>query len=318
MVRVPENTGAADRKRRRRRKKHRRPRGRTVALTLWYRERYGFTMNAAEIILLMLGFLSVSISFFVGKQGKDQVEEERSEDGFSRDLWTDKEEEMIREQITRILSEEKNDIVVETTNILNRRSNEKIMEFDEFSSQVMAKISHNHDEVVFMYNLLSEKEKEWKEAAAKRPVADKEPVPETAAPEPEAQKTYTAATPVPEAPASPAAVPDKQEVRTVGKTQVTGLEQLARRTKDGAKGAQAVPGQIAAADSGQMELDGAAQSVQAVTETADNLPSGGAGSLNDQIIKLHKQGKSVVEISRELNVGQGEVKLTIALYGGSR
>ncbi len=39
---------------------------------------------------------------------------------------------------------------------------------------------------------------------------------------------------------------------------------------------------------------------------------------NNQILKLHKQGKSVVEISKELNVGQGEVKLTLALYGGKR
>lgn len=289
-------------------------------------------MNAAEIILLMLGFLSVSISFFVGKQGKDKVEEEHGENGFSRDLWTDKEEEMIREQIARILSEEKNDIVVETTNILNRRSNEKIMEFDEFSSQVLAKISHNHDEVVFMYNMLTDKEKEWREAAAKRPVAVREPVSATAPPEPEKQKTYTATESVPETPVPPlpeavSPKPDVPSVRAaaptradsvvspaVGKTQVTGLEQLARHTKEGARAAQAVPGQIAATDAETPEAGGRTQAAQ----TADKPSADGVGSLNDQIIKLHKQGKSVVEISRELNVGQGEVKLTIALYGGSR
>lgn len=288
-------------------------------------------MNAAEIILLMLGFLSVSISFFVGKQGKDKVEEERGEEGFSRDLWTDKEEEMIREQIARILSEEKNDIVVETTNILNRRSNEKIMEFDEFSSQVMAKISHNHDEVVFMYNMLTDKEKEWRETAAKRPVVIKEPVQEIETKESEEQKVYTAAKPVEEVPVSPPAakldIPSAGEASsahtdssrgTAGRTQVTGLEQLARHTKEGAKAVQAVPGQIAAAELGTRESESAAQSAQAGGQSSNKPSAGGVGSLNEQIIKLHKQGRSVVEISRELNVGQGEVKLTIALYGGSR
>lgn len=271
-------------------------------------------MNAAEIILLMLGFLSVSISFFVGKQGKDEVHEVQGADGFSRDLWTDREEEMVREQITRILKEEKEDIVVETTNILNRRSNEKIMEFDEFSSQLLAKINHNHEEVVFMYNMLSEKEKEWKEAAAKRPAAVKEPVREVIRPKPDKAeaKTEVKVPPVKTVPVVTEA-PAEEMIKTAeekpaevasGKTQVTGLELLARHTKGTQKAAKAENGQNAAADSGQV-----------MAGTEDKSPS---GSLNDQIVKLHRQGKSVVEISRELNVGQGEVKLTIALYGGNR
>jgi hypothetical protein len=33
---------------------------------------------------------------------------------------------------------------------------------------------------------------------------------------------------------------------------------------------------------------------------------------------MHKEGKSVLEISKALNIGQGEVKLIIALYGGKK
>ena len=40
-----------------------------------------------------------------------------------------------------------------------------------------------------------------------------------------------------------------------------------------------------------------------------------SGSVNLQIQKMHKEGKSVLEISKALNIGQGEVKLVIALYG---
>ena len=37
--------------------------------------------------------------------------------------------------------------------------------------------------------------------------------------------------------------------------------------------------------------------------------------LNAQMLALHEQGKSVLEISKLLHVGQGEVKLIISLYG---
>lgn len=42
----------------------------------------------------------------------------------------------------------------------------------------------------------------------------------------------------------------------------------------------------------------------------------GQGNVNEKIKELHKQGKSVLEISKQLNIGQGEVKLVLALYGG--
>ena len=35
----------------------------------------------------------------------------------------------------------------------------------------------------------------------------------------------------------------------------------------------------------------------------------------EEVLKLHKQGKSVLEISKAMGMGQGEVKLIIGLYG---
>ncbi len=42
---------------------------------------------------------------------------------------------------------------------MNRLCNDKIMAVDEFSQQILEKIDANHQEVVFMYNMLSEKKK---------------------------------------------------------------------------------------------------------------------------------------------------------------
>lgn len=216
-------------------------------------------MIAAEVVLLILGFISVSVSFFVGNRQKSAFAMERAEaESGARDIWTEKEEDMVREQIHSILEEEKETVMAETTQSLNRKSNEKIMEFDEFSSQVLEKINHNHEEVVFMYSMLDEKEKELKDAMVKKPVQSKP------------KKTV---------PSTPGAGQEKKE-KTVKK-------EITRPVPD----SEPVTGK----------------------EMKDEKES-----TNGKIVSMYKQGKSVLEISKELNIGQGEVKLMIALYGGNR
>lgn len=291
-------------------------------------------MNIAEILLLILGFMSVSISFFMGNREKSKVPEGAEEDTFSRDIWTEKEEELVRDQVTRILKEERENVVVETTNLLNRRSNEKIMEFDEFSSQLMAKINHNHDEVVFMYNMLTEKEKEWKEAAA---VSKPQPKakPQSDAPVRQAvdvqvlEETAPSPMPSPSVTPLPEVKPIKRQ-KVVGENavpaskstakQATGLEQLTKRAKEAANDVPRKPRRepdktaIVEQPSGAVPEQAAAQ-MERMPETTENSST---DNVNNKIVKMYRQGKSIVEISKLLNVGQGEVKLTIALYGGNR
>lgn len=238
------------------------------------------SMNVAEIILLLLGFASISISFFMGN--KEQPETEKAtpgEEETSKSVWTRKEEEIVQERIRSILNKEKEEILAETAEALSRRSNEKIMEFDEFSRQLLEKINHNHEEVVFMYNMLSEKEKEWKEEAA-RPVK-KEPLPEKIA----------------------EAAAEEEDVR-----QPEEANAEAGQTEEKETGSQAETLSALAAPVKKQK-----------TESGSAGPAApAAGGINDRMIKLYREGKSVLEISKELNVGQGEVRLTIALYGGNR
>lgn len=220
-------------------------------------------MNTAEIVLLVLGFISISISCFIGnKKNADDIPERVSE-GDSRDIWTEKEENMVREQIHSILSEEKENILAETTDHLNRKSNEKIMEFDEFSSQLLEKINHNHEEVVFMYSMLNEKEKELKEDVAKRTVK-------------------------------------KKAVSTDASSEIHEKKEESKKSAAGHK-----------AGNTQMKAE------KEPGHSSKKEPGTSAESANEEIINMYKQGKSVLEISKELNIGQGEVKLMIALYGGN-
>lgn len=227
-------------------------------------------MNAAEIILLILGFLSISISFFVGKKEKNSDISETAEYQ-SRDIWTEKEETMVREQIETILSEERENVIAETTDQLNRKSNEKIMEFDDFSAQLMEKINHNHEEVVFMYNMLNEKEKELKEAAAKKGPVDK----------------------------------------------TSGITAVERTNKQVLKTTNKKAAKPAADKKGTSKID-ADTKPQAAKPEAEKSENPDDSSVTKNIIHMYKQGKSVLEISKELDIGQGEVKLMISLYGGNK
>lgn len=218
-------------------------------------------MNAAEIILLILGFVSISVSFFVGNRREDKDGTGGAGETASRDIWTEKEEELVREQVKEILGDERDHMIAETTDLLNRKSNEKIMEFDEFSSQILEKINRNHEEVVFMYNMLNEKEKELKEEAVKKIVKKQE----------KAEKLV-----------SEASAPS-------GAEPVSGVSKAAAKPKT--------------------------PKAKSAAKKQASVPQ---GTTNDAIIQMYKEGKTVLDISKELNIGQGEVKLMIALYGGNK
>lgn len=273
--------------------------------------------------MLVFGFLSISISFFMGNREKAGGEERSEEDGFSRDVWTEKEEELVRGRIQSVLEEEKENTLAETTDILNRKSNEKIMEFDEFSSQLMEKINHNHEEVVFMYNMLTAKEEEWKEAAAQPKTLPKKP---KESPKPDQANDVSAQEPVPVSGTEHVQVEgvshpqvDKvshPRVDEVSHPPITGLEQLAKSHPAKTKAAGHRPEQGAAGQ--EPRIPQAVKPEQSAGPEKERAGVPVPDNRNDQILKMHRQGKSVVEISKELNVGQGEVKLTLALYGGNR
>lgn len=237
-------------------------------------------MNATEIILLILGFASVSISFFVGnkKLYGEEPETEESEN-VSRNIWTEKEEKMVREQVSTILQEEKENILADTIDSLNRKSNEKIMEFDEFSTQVLEKINHNHEEVVFMYSMLNEKEKQLKDEVVQRTVQKKEQ--------------------------NIAKKEEPQQVAEAKETKAAPTKKTAKKRSDSSESQKNKM-------TGEKKAENVSEVVGEKVEEKENVGS------SEKILSMYKQGKSVLEISKELNMGQGEVKLMIALYGGNK
>ena len=64
-----------------------------------------------------------------------------------------------KEQQIELFNSVSEDTIVKTDDYLSKLSNEKIMAVSEYSDQILEKIARNHEEVVFLYNILNHKEK---------------------------------------------------------------------------------------------------------------------------------------------------------------
>lgn len=195
-------------------------------------------LTTIEIVILMMGFVAICLSFFVGNKEKNEQ--------MPKMQISEETKEQFKKEMDLYLDEKKEQTISETEGYLNRKSNEKIMEFDEFSSQILEKINHNHEEVVFMYQMLSEKEEQLKKHFFKG--AEKKPN--------QAAKI----------------MPKEDSSRKESKKSDEKIQKQEKKIRE--------------------EKD-----------------------LNAQMLALYEQGKSVLEISKLLHVGQGEVKLIISLYG---
>lgn len=234
-------------------------------------------MTIWEIVLLIAGFACVCLSFFVAR-GRDDIQPDDQEVQGATNVWTEKEEQIIRDRVTQLVEERQSELLDAAQDQMNHLCNEKIMAVDEFSGQLLEKIENNHQEVVFMYNMLNEKEKEV------RKIMTEPVVKEVQTEKPKNQKTKLAEPKAKETQKKPAAVKPKEV------TQAPSVP--APAAKPVAKPAVK----------------------QKETASVKNVP----GNINLKIQKMYREGKSILEISKALDIGQGEVQLVIALYGGRR
>lgn len=267
-------------------------------------------MTGIEIILIIIGFACICISFFVSTKKYAVIQAE--EDGVqSASVWSPREEEMIRERVQTIMTEQENRFVDETEDQMGRLCNEKIMAIDEFSQQLLEKIDNNHQEVVFMYNMLNEKEKDIKQLMTESvqvPVVER-PVERTVERPVEANEVLQ------ESPIQP-----QQKSRAETGTRQISQQPLfpEKKKKPGQKRPQTAIELMS--ERAQKEKKDLPQKASVASSADSKGKSSGipSANVNLQIQKMYKEGKSVLEISRELNIGQGEVKLVIALYGGRK
>lgn len=227
-------------------------------------------MDLLEIVLILSGLIIIIISSrMIDRTGKTSGQQP------IRLNMEDYEEELKQFQgrVTEQLSELKEEIIIRTDDELSSLSNEKIMAVGEYSDQILEKIKHNHEEVVFLYNMLSEKEKELKAAVLTM---------------------------------STTGLKAREEALSV---ETNAVEPERKRVT----GIQQVQSQRAKATVSPASKEKQSEPKLTLEHEADQ----GANN-NTQILSLYSKGKSIVEISKLLGLGQGEVKLVIDLFRGRK
>ena len=158
-------------------------------------------------------------------------------------------------------------------NLTIKISNEKIMSVNDYSSQILEKIDVNHKEVVFLYDMLNQKEDAIKETVY----------------EFDSEKNK---------------LQEMMENTELLLKQIKGLDNREN---------------ITTVSSEKLENRQAIRIMESVKVIENHLETEQESDAitsqqKEKILQLYKQGKSVLDISKALKRGQGEVKLIIGLY----
>ncbi len=243
-------------------------------------------MSGLEIVIVILGILFVIISILIVDNSNNKHEQPSVIDADGFEL-TDEEENIIKDKVREIIENE-TEILLDDSDIkLSHISNDKIMAINEFSEQVVEKIESNHKDVIFLYDMLQKKQDEIKETLRE---AEEERVRYSAEIIKEAEKAEAIMK------AAAAVKPaEEQKESTVVAPKTTTTKTTAKTKKPAAKSKPTV------------------RNISPVD--LPDVPESNEINRNEKILQLYKQKKTVLEISKALGMGQGEVKLIIDLYG---
>lgn len=236
-------------------------------------------MGILEIVLLIAGIIIFTGSFFLPLGGEKNTGIDKK--AAKEEIHGLVEEEMntVRSKMQDKMEETSEDAIEKAERSLERLTNEKIMAVNEYSDTVLQEIHKNHEEVMFLYDMLNSKHANIKDTVSKMDKAVKASENKTAENKTAENKTTA----------------DKNAVdkTAADKTAGTMAEEKIADTSQ-------TESLIQPENSPEIGFMG-----ETVQEGQNN---------NEKILEMHRQGKSTVAIAKELGLGVGEVKLVIDLY----
>ena len=248
-------------------------------------------MGFTEILFILLGISAFAASFIIPEKlsgqdsGNFKIEEEKIKELVEEEV----------KQATFQLEEKVEETISATTEkterYMERISNEKIMAIQEYSDTVLSQINKNHEEAVFLYDMLNNKHIQVKNTVAEignKVQSGKGNV---------VSKTQEEADSV---------ITESIGAAEADKGAVTISEADAKKGKGPATKRKVPAKKSAIKKSKDMEK---------ISEIEIQFDSGSdIGSDKSKILKLHEEGKSNMAIAKSLGLGIGEVKLIIDLY----
>lgn len=245
-------------------------------------------MEIMEIILLIAGGIIFILSFFIpdGKSASEGKKELPEED---KDKLTEQALAAVRGRTEQLVQEVAEEIMEKTELSLERLSNEKIMAVSEYSDTVLAEIHKNHEEAMFLYDMLNNKHTSIKNALGEINRAVKEAE--------EAKASIQ----------KPSVEENRRE--DGGREKSVPWKNLSETTAvDGTESARL------ALQRGKVQNKPEADAAGLKGTETPQAPGGPERNNNVKILELYQQGMSIVNIAKELDLGVGEVKLVVDLF----
>lgn len=315
-------------------------------------------MEIMEIILLAAGSVIFVLSFLIPDKntasgGKDGVPEnakllaqEEIRGLVSQEL------DSIKEHVDDVVEEAVGYAIEKTERSLERLSNEKIMAVSEYSDTVLSEIHKNHEEAMFLYDMLNNKHTNLKNTVSEinRTVKEaEETVMNFQKLAPEGGLTpwgESSADAMDEPPVGRRAENFPPRRVAGGAAQQSALRSQVqpetRRSEPEPAGMQKAGTEKVGIQKNGTEKNGEKKGIVKTGLERTGIPRSGLERLgavpepafesapdreepitaaeeqgrnnNERILELYKQGKSTVFIARELGLGVGEVKLVIDLF----
>ncbi len=245
-----------------------------------------------EVVLIMVAITIIVVSFLITDKKESDVEQINSQD--IKNLASD----IIKEEIQNQLSELSDDVLENAEAKLDKLANQKIMAVGNYSEDVLKNIEDNHNEVMFLYNMLNDKE-----TTLKNTVRDIEAV----------------------------KVSVKQMSDTVQSSKETKKESgrknsRGKKSRNTSQQKQKEENVENLEGSGNLEQNVSWEQNKNKTQIKESFREGAQELIFDEgekseivenkekVLELYRQGRTNVEIARELNLGVGEVNLVLGLF----
>ena len=117
-------------------------------------------MGTVEIVLLVIGIICVIVGIILGIT--DNNDHDKDMNPVVSDYDAASQVSKVSQTIDNIIEQKMQDIEDKTEARLDKLSNTKILEMNEYADGVLKEINRNHTDVMFMYDMLNEKDKEIK------------------------------------------------------------------------------------------------------------------------------------------------------------
>lgn len=229
-------------------------------------------MEVLDICLIIIGIICVACSFLFSEH---IMANEMKDDVINGVNVANITEEIVKREVEAEVANVIDDKIEEMEVKIDKLTTEKIMAMGEYSEDIQEKISQNHDEVMFLYNMLNDKEE-----VLKNTIRDIEAV---------------------KASVKKMAIVNDVASDVTKKTQPTKKIETSESSSE-------------STNVSENKAEEKVTETKVVENETTPVRKRPMSNNNQMILDLYAKGKTNIEIAKELGLGIGEVRLVIDLF----